>query len=288
MESTLHAEGSAARRDVTDGFSIEITARDAESFRAAAPSIPQGTIVSVTYLENQTDADRLDVVKLVRALGFEPMPHFSARLLASQEAFRDYLRAVVEEAGVTHCFVIAGDVPEPKGPYADSSALIDTGFFEEMGVKVVGIAGHPDGHDHMDEETRWSVIRAKCDNIARRGMQAQIVTQFAFDADRVVDWVNEARDRGIDVPIHLGVPGPAGIKTLLRFAARCGVSASAGVLLKYGVSITQLFGSAGPDKMVDRLGEGLGAEQGAVFLHFYPFGGIEKTVDWINDYADAE
>ena len=83
------------------------------------------------------------------------------------------------------------------------------------------------------------------------------------------------------MPVRVGVPGPAGIKTLLRFAARCGVQASASVMAKYGLSITQLLGTAGPDKMVDALSERISSEHGRVRLHFYPFGGLERTVEWI-------
>ena len=123
------------------------------------------------------------------------------------------------------------------------------------------------------------------DAIESRGMAPLIVTQFAFDADRVLDWLAELRRRGIDAPVRLGVPGPAGIKTLLRFAKRCGVGASASVMTKYGVSLSRLMGSAGPDRLVDSLAEGLGPQHGPVRLHFYPFGGVARTVDWINDYA---
>ncbi|MFX5680539.1 hypothetical protein ABTE28_20820, partial [Acinetobacter baumannii] len=56
------------------------------------------------------------------------------------------------------------------------------------------------------------------------------------------------------------------------------------VLRKYGISVTNLLGSAGPDKLVDAFAAGLGPEHGKVRLHFYPFGGLRKTVEWIGDY----
>jgi methylenetetrahydrofolate reductase (NADPH) len=97
-------------------------------------------------------------------------------------------------------------------------------------------------------------------------MAALIVTQFGFDADRLLNWLKELRERGLDQAVRIGVPCPAGIKTLIRYAAFCGVSASASVLSKYGVSLGKLLGSAGPDKYVDRLAAGLGPEHGAVRL----------------------
>ena len=97
-------------------------------------------------------------------------------------------------------------------------------------------------------------------------MAALIVTQFGFDADRLLNWLKGLRERGLDQAVRIGVPCPAGIKTLIRYAAFCGVSASASVLSKYGVSLGKLLGSAGPDKYVDQLAAGLGPEHGAVRL----------------------
>jgi methylenetetrahydrofolate reductase (NADPH) len=112
-----------------------------------------------------------------------------------------------------------------------------------------------------------------------------VVTQFAFDDGAIVAWVKEMRARGIDVPVRLGVPGPAGIKRLLGFAKRCGVGASANVMKKYGVAITNLIGSAGPDKLVASLDRGLTPELGRVRLHLYPFGALTASAQWVNDYA---
>lgn len=273
--------------NVIDGFSLEMTAKDVGSLRSAAPGIPSGTTIALTSLSGEDFAARVAAAKLVRDLGFEPMPHISARGIRSSAEFEDYLGTVTAEAGVTRCFVIAGDAAEPKGPFYDSSVLIASGAFERCGVKVVGIAGHPDGHPHMTEEQCWQALESKCDEIDRRGMAPLIVTQFAFDAERVLSWLAMFRARGIDAPVRLGVPGPAGIKTLMRFAARCGVGASTSVLAKYGISIGKLLGTAGPDSLVDEIQRGIGPQHRSVRLHFYPFGGLEKTVAWINEYGGA-
>ncbi len=55
-------------------------------------------------------------------------------------------------------------------------------------------------------------------------------------------------------------------------------------MAKYGVSLTRLLGTAGPDKLIDDFARGIGPEHGAVRFHFYPFGGLTKTVEWIADY----
>lgn len=283
----IHPNWNHPPVNMVDGYSLEMTAKDVESLREAAPAIARDTPVAVTFLPGEDFGARIAATKLVRSLGFEPMPHFSARRINSTAEFEDYLAAAVAEAGVRRCFVIAGDPSEPQGPYFDSNALISSGAFERAGIQTIGIGGHPEGHPNMTKDQCWTVLLDKCAQIEERGMAPLIVTQFVFDADAVLTWLTELRARGVEAPVRIGVPGPAGIKTLMRFAARCGVGASTSVLAKYGISITKLIGSAGPDKLVASFERSLGEEHGRVRLHFYPFGGLEKTVAWINDYARA-
>jgi methylenetetrahydrofolate reductase (NADPH) len=280
----LHPNWDLPPAGITDGFSLEMTAKDEASLRDAAPLIPAETPIAVTYLPGEEVDARVAATVAVRELGFEPMPHFSARRITSEDDFEAYLQAVVEKAGVRRCFIVAGDPPEPQGPYFDTMALIATGAFERAGIQAIGIGGHPEGHPNMAEAECWAVLEAKVREIESRGMAPLVVTQFGFDPDAFLVWLKELRARGIMCPVRIGIPGPAGIKRLLAFAARCGVGASASVMKKYGVSITNLLGTAGPDKLVDAFAKGLGEEHGRVRLHFYPFGGLTKTLEWINDY----
>ncbi len=269
---------------ITDGYSLEMTAKDIASLRDAAPLIPAETPVAVTFLPGEAQEARVAAAMAVRELGFEPMPHFSARRILSEDDFEGYLRAVVRDAGVRRCFIVAGDPPEPQGPFFDTMALISTGAFERAGIQAIGIGGHPEVHPVMSQQQCWDILETKIREIERRGMAPLVVTQFGFDPDAFLGWLRQLRARGIDTPVRIGIPGPAGIKTLLRFAARCGVGASASVMAKYGLSITNLLGSAGPDKLVDAFAAKLGDEHGRVRLHFYPFGGLMKTVEWIKNY----
>ncbi len=280
----IHPNWDLPPAGITDGFSLEMTAKDEASLRDAAPLIPAETPIAVTYLPGEEVDARVAATIAVRELGFEPMPHFSARRITSQDDFEAYLKAVVEKAGVRRCFIVAGDPPEPQGPYFDTMALIATGAFERAGIQAIGIGGHPEGHPNMSEAECWAVLETKVREIESRGMAPLVVTQFGFDPDAFLVWLKELRARGIMCPVRIGIPGPAGIKRLLAFAARCGVGASASVMKKYGVSITNLLGTAGPDKLVDAFAKGLGEEHGRVRLHFYPFGGLTKTLEWINDY----
>lgn len=271
-------------RDITEACSLEVSAKDIPALTAAADRILPGTTLSIPYLPGQDDAARLAAARAVRELGFTPMPHLSARRIGSAGELESFVALAAARAGAERCFVVAGDPATPWGPFADSTSLIETGVLERSGIRVVGVAGHPEGHAFMSETERWAVLERKCRAIARRGMRPEIVTQFGFDADIVLAWLVTLRARGIDFPVRVGVPGPAGIAVLARYAALCGVSACASMWSKYGISLGKLFGTAGPDVFVDRLAAGLKQAHGEVSLHFFPFGGIAQSLKWIAQY----
>lgn len=285
MAAATHKQGGVDPLALLDRWSIEITAKDAEELVRAAPLIPAGTKIPVTFLPNETFEARVAAAATVRRLGFIPIPHLSARRIHSREELEGFLSALQREAAIDHAFVVAGDPPQPMGPFADALALIQSDLLGRHGVTRVGISGYPEGHPEIGSDKLWDAGRDKRLALTERGHDFAIVTQFAFDAEPVLEWIARQRTEGIQALIRVGVPGPASVKTLLRFAARCGVGASAKVMSRYGLSMTRLLGNAGPDQLIEDLAAGLDpAVHGDVRLHFYPFGGIENTAAWIRDY----
>lgn len=282
--AAIHPNWEQAPANMVDGYSLEMTAKEIEGLKEAAPLIRPGTQVAVTFLPGEELSQRVEAAILVRELGFEPIVHLSARRIESAEQLDWYLGEITQKAGVKRVFIIAGDPPEAEGPYSDSLQIIESGLLEKHGIEIVGVGGHPEGHPNNTPADLWVWMEKKIAAVRAHGMVPLVVTQFAFDDDAIVAWLAEMRARGIDVPVRLGVPGPAGIKRLLGFAKRCGVGASASVMKKYGISITNLIGSAGPDKLVNSLDKKLGAEHGRVRLHFYPFGALTASAEWINTY----
>ena len=285
--AAIHPDWEKPRANMVDGYSLEMTAKEIEGLREAAPLIRPGTQIAVTFLPGEEIEQRVEAAVLVRELGFEPIVHLSARRITSEAELDKYLADITTKAGVKRVFIIAGDPPEPEGPYSTSLDIIETGLLEKHGIEIVGIGGHPEGHPNNTPAQLWDWMERKLAAIRARGMTPLVVTQFAFDDDAIIAWLKEMRARGIDVPVRLGVPGPAGIKRLLGFAKRCGVGASANVMKKYGISLTNLIGSAGPDKLMSSLDKGLTPDLGRVRLHLYPFGALTASAEWINKYDAA-
>jgi methylenetetrahydrofolate reductase (NADPH) len=271
--------------DVLDNFSIEITAKDVEQLDEASRFLPANTVVSITFLPGETFAGRVDAAVRVAALGFKPVPHLSARRLTSAGELEGFLDALAGRIALKHVFVVAGDLPKPLGPYDDALAIIQSGLFERYGVRHVGIAGYPEGHPDIPDRVLDRAVTDKTAAVAAMGLECSIMTQFGFDAAPVLDWLARLRRMEVRVPVRVGIAGPASVKTLLRFASRCGVGTSASVMKKYGLSITRLIGSAGPDPILAELAARLKPDiHGDVMVHCYPFGGLAKSAQWLRDY----
>lgn len=280
---------STAAVDLVEDFSLEMTGKDVPSVREARLAIPQGTKINVTFLGNEDLEMRVHAAQAVKELGFVPVPHISARRLASQRQLEEFLSRLEEVGATGSVFAVGGDPTQPEGPYADSLSIIRTGLLQKYGVKEVSIAGYPEGHPDIKTEALWKHLEDKTAALNDQGLESVILTQFAFDTDPVLTWVNDVRARGIDSQIRIGTPGPAGIKRLLGFAKRFGIGANAMIVKKYGFSLTNLVGTAGPDKFVTELADLLAEDSanGAVKLHFYTFGGLLATSEWAQKYVSS-
>jgi methylenetetrahydrofolate reductase (NADPH) len=270
------------------GYSLEMTAKDRPALAEAAARIPAGTLINVTFLANEDTPLRVAAAQAIREAGFLPVPHIAARRLTDQRELEAFLDALATVDASEQVVVIGGDPPQPLGPYPGALELIRSGVLEKYGVRQVSISGYPEGHPDISEPVLWEAMKAKRDALAERGIGASITTQFGFDADAVLRWIDDVRGRGIELPIRVGVPGPAGVRRLLRYAKRFGAATSASIVQKYGFSLTNLVGSAGPDRFVRDLADGYDADrQGTVRLHFYTFGGLAATADWLHEFREA-
>ncbi|WP_406333946.1 methylenetetrahydrofolate reductase [Streptomyces sp. NBC_00203] len=273
---------AAVGTSLLEDFSLEMTGKDVPKLQEASDTIPQGTRVNVTFLGNEDLRMRLDAARAVKRLGFVPVPHLSARRLASQADLEKFLAGLRADGTGENVFVVGGDPARPEGPYEDALSVIRTGLLQEYGVRHVGISGYPEGHPAIPDRALWSALEDKHTDLAQGELSGSVITQFGFDADPVLAWIEDVRRRGIGLPIRIGVPGPAGVRRLMTYAARFGVGTSAAIAKKYGFSLTNLIGTAGPDRFLHTLASHYDpGRHGEVKLHFYTFGGLRTTSEWV-------
>jgi methylenetetrahydrofolate reductase (NADPH) len=283
----IAGDSLAAARTFVEGYSIEMTGKDVPQLMDVRSHLPRGTRVNVTFLGSEDLSLRVTAAHAVLDSGFVPVPHISARRLRSLPELEEFLGRLEEIGASEHVFAVGGDPTTPEGPFEDSLSLIASGVFAAHGVREVAIAGYPEGHPDISADRLWGALEDKVALLKEQGLDAVILTQFAFDAAPVTSWIDQLRLRGIETPIRVGIPGPAGVKRLLSFARRFGIGANAMIVKKYGFSLTNLMGTAGPDRFVAGLATELASrpDVGEVGVHFYTFGGLQPTADWAADFV---
>ena len=255
MSKTTHVMANPqAALELVTGYSLEMTGKDVPGLMEAKDSIPAGTKINVTFLGNEDLEMRVSAAKAVRELGFVPVPHISARRLSSRGQLEEFLSRLQDVGATESVFVVGGDPATPEGPYEDSYDVIRTGLLLDYGVQRGLDRRVPRG------SPRHLAGRA----LAGAGGEVALAHPAGAEGDdpdpvRVRHRPGAGLDRrrsapaASTAPIRIGTPGPAGIKRLLGFARRFGIGANAMIVKKYGFSLTNLMGTAGPDKFVTDL-----------------------------------
>ncbi|MFN4102149.1 MAG: methylenetetrahydrofolate reductase, partial [Pararhodobacter sp.] len=275
------ASGSAALSGFLDGFSIEVMPRTAEKIADFRDLLPAGTRVYIAHIEGTPITDMVATATRLRDEGFEPMPHFPARIIADKAMLLDWVARYKGEAGVKQALLLAGGVVQPAGEFHSSMQLLESGAFD--GFERLHVAGHPEGNKDIDpdgsdrmvmEAARWKAAFAQ-----RTDAKMALATQFCFEPGPVIDWVNALQREGVDLPVHIGVAGPAKLQTLIKFAVACGVGPSLKVLQKRAMDVTKLLLPYEPDEFLQALAEHKAANPGFGIesVHFFPLGGIKAN-----------
>lgn len=276
-------------RDFLSGFSLETTppmAAKVESFR---DHLRPGTSVYVTFLPGSDFDDSIATAKRLRGEGFNPVPHLAARSLPGKAFLDDSLARLVGEAGVTETLCIGGAVAKPVGEFADTMQLLETGLLDKHGMRRIGVAGHPEGTPDISDAGIAQALAWKNAFAARTGADLYVMTQFCFEAEPIIAWDKRIRLEGNRLPIRVGIPGLATIKTLAAYAKSCGIGASATFLLKQARNVAKLMTLSMPDKLINDLAAYKASDPacGISGCHMYPLGGLKKTAAWTYAVADG-
>jgi methylenetetrahydrofolate reductase (NADPH) len=263
--------------------SIEITPHDRALPSALVGRLPAGTTLYVTHTPNTTLMEVMELAAAAERAGFHACPHIAARRLHSHAELEDGLAALRRHA-ITRVLLIAGDLDTPAGPFASTLDIMEGKALVEAGVTSIGVAGHPEGHPRVSEEELWEALRMKQAFGERTGIRMHIVSQFGFDPAALASWDRQLTARGIVLPVHVGLAGPASLKSLARFAILCGIGASLRALLMSPSALATLKSLVRTvDEMfpgVARLRAGALAHR-LVKPHFFAFGGVKRTVEWL-------
>ena len=276
-----------------NGYSIEVMPRTAEKVESFRDILPAGTRVYIAHIEGTPIEDMVATAKRLNAEGFPVMPHFPARIIKDAATLENWIAMYQGEADVKQALLLAGGVTTPHGDFDSSIQLLETGLFGKAGFERLHVAGHPEGNKDIDPDGSTRNVDAalqwKQKFSETSDAKMALATQFAFDAEPIIEWANGLKAAGVDLPIHIGIAGPAKLQTLIKFAIACGVGPSLKVLQKRAMDVSKLLLPYEPTDVVAALAAHKAANPdfNIEHVHFFPLGGIKTNAQWATDNGCA-
>ncbi|MGE8942964.1 methylenetetrahydrofolate reductase [NAD(P)H] [Leptospira interrogans] len=239
------------------------------AIRRLEPLGPQ--FVSVTYGAGGTTRERTHatVERLVKETALQPAAHLTCVGAGCNEidaVVRDYW-----DAGVRHIVALRGDPaggvgtryePHPGG-YANAAELVSG--IAKVGAFEISVAGYPEKHPESSSlAVDLDNLKAKVDAGANR-----VITQFCFDNEHYLRFVENARAHGIWCPIVPGIVPIHNFKQVAGFATKTGTSIPAWLARRFeglddDPATTHLVAAAVAAEQVMDL-----VDQGIRQFHFY-------------------
>ncbi len=273
--------------DFVNGWTVETTPGQATKVDSFQEHFTPGTSVAVTFLPGSDYKETVATAARLRREGFNPAPHFCGRSVTSEAQLDDFLARCKGEADIDQAVALAGAVSKPLGPYNSSMDMLESGLFDKHGIKTIGVAGHPEGSIDINDEELKKALLWKNALAERSDAELYVITQFVFEADPIIAWDKLINAEGNRLPIHIGAPGLATIKTLLAHAKACGIGASMKFLTRQAMNVTKLLNVSAPDKLFVDLAQYKANDPacGIRKVHMYPLGGLKRTAFWTNEVA---
>ena len=265
------------------GYSIEATPHDVKQLGEFPAVLPPKISVYVAHPPGVSIDAVVEFAGQLKAQGFAPVPHIIARKLESREHLERAL-AALRDLGVDEALVIAGDIAVPNAAFDSSLEVLETGFFGRYGFREVGVAGHPEGSKAIGAPRVEQALAAKAAFAKNASFRIRIVTQFGFDPEAVTAWEQATQAAGIELPIHVGMAGPASLRQLAKFAMMCGIGSSARMLMMRTGTTANLLRTQAPDELITHFARHRATHPASrlVKAHFFAFGGVLKTARWVN------
>src|SRR5207253_10865920 len=240
-----------------------------------AAHVPNEVTLTVTASPRRGLPATVVLAARLSRLGYRAVPHLSARLIRDRVELGQILDAL-KDAGIKNVFVVAGDAREPAGLFPDALSLL-AALPPDHGLTEIGVTGYPESHPFIHDDM---TIQAMWD---KRRLATYIVSNMSFDPDGVKRWVGRVRNRGVELPIYIGMAGVADPARLMRLSTKIGLADSARFLRGHPSWVARMFRPGGyePGRFVNALLPDVAMpERRIAGLHVFTFNEIEPTERW--------
>ncbi|PCI85154.1 MAG: methylenetetrahydrofolate reductase [Hyphomicrobiales bacterium] len=271
-----------------NGYTAEVTSGDKKSMAAAEKMMDKGAEVFVASLPKDTIDKQVAAVVKIHQAGLKPVPHIVARNIKNLAALETTLNRFVIEAEIDTALILGGDRDDAVGDFDASLQLIETGLLQKVGIKKIYLGCYPEGHPRISTEILDKSRAAKLIAAEKAGLEVELVSQFCFESQPIIEFARKLRAEGVKVPFRVGVAGPSSRATLVKYAIICGVGASLRALKERQDLAKNMTSGETPEKLITELAEALEQqpELGLNGVHFFTFGSLEKSATFVNQVVN--
>ena len=152
-------------------------------------ALPRGATVTVTASPSHGFERTLEVSEHLAASGFDVVPHFSARMIAGEQALAaavSRMRAV----GISEAFVVGGDAAPSADDFYDAGRLLEALAELPDRFSRIGVGGYPEGHPTIPTDKLRAAL------LHKQRFADYVATQICFDAGVLQAWIEEMRGSG--------------------------------------------------------------------------------------------
>ncbi len=270
-------------------FSIETTPNVYNKYGGFIDFIPKKNSIYVTFLPDESSSRVIETSKKLSEEGYNVIPHLPARTIKNSLELERYIGSLAEIAGCDKILVIGGGGKQ-LGDISSSLDVLKSDILSKYNFTEVGLAGHPEGNPDISQRELDNAIIEKNNFSKNVDYKMYLATQFFFEAISLKNWEEHLLKLNNKLDIHAGIPGPASLKTLVSYATSCGIGNSIRFLSKQMKNITKIASTRTPDKLIADLADYKEDNPSSKLrkLHFYAFGGIKKTSDWLEKITKSQ
>lgn len=243
--------------------------------------LPRDRVVTVTASPGKGLGETLDLAERLTAYGYTVVPHLAARMVSGRSELAEICDRLTGKE-ITRVFVPGGDA-QPVGDYADALSLLEDLTALGRPFTHVGITGYPESHPAINDDL---TVQSMWD---KRRHATHVVSNLTFDPSAIRGWIRRMRDRGITMPLLLGIPGPVERAKLLAMATKIGVGESTRFLVKNKRTFARLAAPGGftGERFLEQCAPALAMPDALVEgLHVFTFNQIAETEAWRNDLLE--
>ena len=272
-----------------NSYTIETTPNVYEKYGNFSEFLDKKHSVYITFLPDEKSENVVETAKKLKLEGYDVIPHLPARTVKNNEVLEKYIGELAEEAGCSKILIIGGGGNQ-AGKISSTMDVLKTDLLSKFNFKSVGVAGHPEGSPDISKDALDLAIIEKNKFSLNVDFKMYLATQFFFEAKSLIEWEKHLNTINNKLDIHAGIPGPASIKTLINYARSCGIGNSLRFLTKQAFNLTKLATLNTPDKLIYDLANYVETNKSTNLknIHFYAFGGMKKTSEWLNHLNDSE